>query len=259
MRGKTPSGLQAGSGGSVVVWRYGHSGKLEKLQTVDSFGSNPAMITISPDGKYAIVAHHGQANCAAQTRIADDGYEMVPVYLEPSVVLFARRSDGTLNPEPLDVFGIDNGEKEPYKNPSWRMSHMHSCVWAPSALGSFFVVCDKGTNHIYTMQIKNAKLELIDDLNMINTCDETDPCLQAKPDPRAKPRYVRFHPKKRYFFVNYEAANQVDVFSYSTAGKIKHINTAAVIDMDRRTANENMKGYRFEAQDLKISQDGKYL
>lgn len=254
-----PSGLSAGGGGSVVVWRYGVGGSLEKVQQIDSYGSNPAMVTISPDGRYAVVAHHGQSACASQTKLGDEGYEMVPVYSEPNIVLFSRRADGTLDPNPVDIYQVDAGREDPYKDPAWRMSHAHSCTWAPVELGDFFVVCDKGTNHIVTMAVEDGCLKVCDDLDMIGFCDPSDPCMQTQPDPWAKPRYVRFHPSKRLFFVNYEAANQVDAFSYTAKGEIKHIGGAAVVDMERRTANDNMKGYRFEAQDMKLSADGRYL
>lgn len=254
-----PSGLKSGGGGSVVVWRYGADGELEKVQSIDSFGSNPAMVTISPDGEYAVVAHHGQAACATQTKKSADGYEMVPVYSEPNIVLFKRQGDGTLDPSPIDIYNIDGDRTEPYKDPSWRMSHMHSCEWAPAELGNFFVVCDKGTNHIVSMTISDGTFKVLDDFDMISTCADDDPCMQSKPDPWAKPRYVRFHPTQRFFFVNYEAANQVGAFSYDDNGKISFINNDAVVDMDRRTANDNMKGYRFESQDLKISADGAFL
>lgn len=253
------SGLSSGGGGSVVVWRYGAEGALERVQQIDSFGSNPAMVTISPNGTYAVVAHHGQASCATQTKLGEDGFELVPVYSEPNIVLFARNADGTLNPDPLDIYQIDATRTEPYKDPSWRMSHMHSCVWAPAHLGDFFVVCDKGTNHVFTMTIHNNAFEVLDDIDTIDFCAEGDPCLATTPDPWAKPRYVRFHPEKRFFFVNYEAANHVDAFSYTADGKITHIGGDTVIDMERRCANDNMKGYRFEAQDLKVSADGSFL
>lgn len=256
---KKPTGLKAGGGGSVVVWKYGKGGTLEKVQSVDSFGSNPAMVTVSPDGKYAVVAHHGQSDCASQTKKGKEGYEMVPVYSEPSIVLFERKGDGTLDPNPVDIYNIDERKKEPYKDPKWRMSHMHSCTWAPKELGDFFVVCDKGTNHIMTMAIDDGELKVLDDFDMIGQCDPADPCMEGKPDPWAKPRYVRFHPTKRYFFVNYEAANRVDAYSYDKNGKIAFINGDMVIDMEKRTANDNMKGFRFESQDMKISADGAYL
>lgn len=253
------SGLKSGGGGSVVVWRYKTGGGLEKVQQIDSFGSNPSMVTISPDGKWAVVSHHGQASCASQTKLGSDGYEMVPVYSEPNIVLFKRLDDGTLDPAPVDIYQIDAGKTDPYKDASWRMSHAHSCVWAPSELGDFFVVCDKGTNHITSMGIEEGRLVVKSDLDMIDLCAADDPCMQTKPDPWAKPRYARFHPTERFLFINYEAANQVDAFSYDEGGKLTHVNTAPVIDMERRCANDNMKGYRFEAQDLKLSADGRYL
>lgn len=109
------------------------------------------------------------------------------------------------------------------------------------------------------MGIEDGSLVVLDDIDMIGRCDPSDPCIQTKPDPWAKPRYIRFHPSKRFFFVNYEAANLVDVFSYTESGEIAYVNGASVIDMERRTANNNMDGYRFEAQDLKISDDGAFL
>ena len=253
------SGLKGGGGGSVVVWRYGAGDSLEKVQQIDSFGSNPSMVTISPDGNYAVVSHHGQGSCASQTKLGSDGFEMVPVYSEPNIVLFRRLDDGTIDPAPLDIYQIDADKSDPYKDSSWRMSHAHSCVWAPPELGDFFVVCDKGTNHITSMAIEDGRLVVRSDLDMIDLCDPADPCTQTKPNPWAKPRYVRFHPTKPFLFVNYEAANQVDAFSYDEGGQLTHINSTLVVDMDRRCANDNMKGYRFEAQDCKVSADGHYF
>lgn len=243
------SGLKQGGGGTIVVWKYGSKGSLERIQEVDSYGSNPSMFTKRPDGKYGVVSCHGQAACATQTRASENGFELVPAYSEPNIVLFKMKADGTLSPDPLDIYQIDSGKGDTWKDPDWRMSHMHSCVWAPAKLGDFFIVNDKGTGHIYSMTVKDDAIKLLFDFDANQLGDADDP--GAK---KPKPRYVRFHPTKRWFFVNYEGANRFDAFSYDENGTIAAIGSDTVVEKDKRSSLPD--GCRFESQDMQINADG---
>lgn len=224
------AGIGSGGGGNVWVWQVDAvTGELTLKQKARSFGSNPSMFTLSPDKRYGVCSIHGAAPMSCQTEQDGDGsWRIVPGFADAPLVLFRMNDDGTLG-EVLDAYMAQGAV----------LSHMHSCTWAPS--GTFFVANDKGTGAISSVRITpDEKLELVGSPYQAGADD--------------KPRYVRFHPTKPWCYVNYEAANRLDAFSYDDEGRLTLINSDLVVPEDRRAAVE--KGWRFESQDMKISADG---
>lgn len=224
------AGIGSGGGGNVWVWQVDTStGNLVLKQKTKSYGSNPSMFTLSPDKRYGVCSIHGAAPMSCQTERDESGaWRIVPGYADAPLVLFRMNDDGTLG-EVLDV----------YKASGATLSHLHSCTWAPT--GTFFVVNDKGTGAISSVHITpDEKLEVVGIPYQAGADD--------------KPRYVRFHPTNPWCYVNYEAANRLDAFSYDDEGRLTLINSDLVVPEDQRASVE--KGWRFESQDMKISSDG---
>ena len=226
------AGIGSGGGGNIWVYRVGAKGDLKLLQKRKSFGSNPSMFTKSPDGNWGCCSIHGANPMCCQVAKENGVWTIVPRYAEGSVVLFEMNSDGTIG-EVVDIFKNEKATVPP---------HMHSCVWDPK--GRFIVVNDKGTGLIYTLKVDEQKKRFVE-------LDRYD----AGAD--SKPRYVRFHPTKKFFFVNYEAANRLDAFSYTSSGKMALVGSDLVVPQEQRDSVD--QDSRFESQDLRIDAKGRFL
>lgn len=226
------AGIGSGGGGNIWVYRVDSDGGLKLLQKKKSFGSNPSMFTKSPDGKWGCCSIHGANPMCCQVKKENGAWTIVPRYADGEVVLFEMNSDGTIG-EVVDIFKNETADVP---------AHMHSCVWDPK--GRFIIVNDKGTGLIYTLKVDESKKRLV-------KASEYD----AGSD--SKPRYVRFHPKKNFLFVNYEAANRLDAFSYDSKGKLTLVGSDLVVPQDQRDSVDEQS--RFESQDMCINDKGTFI
>ncbi|MGI6031859.1 MAG: beta-propeller fold lactonase family protein [Coriobacteriales bacterium] len=231
-------GMSAGKGGRIFVYEVNESdGSLTEKQQVPSYGSNPSMVSLDPTGQYLVCSIHTAKPCVCTTEKKDGKWTIVPQCPTASVVLFKRNDDGTLVDPPLDC--------KPYRGKN-HLSQLHTVTWEPN--GSFFIVADKGTGDIYSLNINPAGPELQ------QTTDSFS--LGAG----YSPRYVRFHPSKKWVYLNFESANEVIVFSYDDDGKLKKIGSDKVVPQSwMKDVPSESDGGKFEQQDMKMSDDGTYL
>ena len=152
-----------------------------------------------------------------------------------ALVLMRMNPDGTFG-DVADVV-IHRGSGMPGHGST---SHLHSVTYDSS--GELFVVCDMGTDQIFTYHLNRdaGKLQYLDAFHA---------------EHGAEPRYQVFDPTKPYLYTNNEGTPEVYSFRYDTAsGKLERISVC-------RTLPEDMKpeGKPFAPADLILSKDGKHL
>ena len=227
--------IQGGAGGFIWVYKVNEDGQLELVQKTPAFGSDPAMFTIAPSGRYGVCAIHGSAPVVCQVAQDEAGeWQIVPGHADASLVLFAMNEDGTIG-KVMDICK-PSGSKIP---------HLHTCEWAPS--GNFFLTVDKGGGDIYSFSIDEQAGKLVQLGEPYALGDTT------------RPRYVRFNPVQNACYVNYEAANKISAFSYNEQGELTFLGDELIVLQEEYDALPVGRGYRFEAQNMRVSADGKHL
>lgn len=225
--------LRAGNGGCIYVYQVDESsGALTELQASPAFGSNPSMVSMSPDGKFLLCSIHTAKASPCRAEKVDGKWEIRPAMPSPNCVCFPIGEDGTLgNPTDIMTFEWEPGE---------HVSQLHTVTWAPD--GSFFVIADKGTSYLYSMGLSpDGKLAY----------------LGTNKELGASARYVRFSPDGAYLYVNSESANEVAVFSVDADHKLKRIGEGEVVPKELRDAVPEKA--KFEQQDMKLNTKGTFL
>ena len=230
-------GVRAGGGGRVFAYRIDpETGMLTLLGTKPTWCPNPAYMTLSADGAFAVVANPGSK--AAATRIDRDAfgkYYMHVEYDDSCVELFEVLPDGTLG-ELLDV------QKHYGSGPEARQAspRPHSAVMSPD--GTLFAVCDKGndTVRLYAIDRETRCLKL--------------PAAPAVCAPATLPRYCVFHPTLPYFYHNNEKLMELHAYRYAPTGALTRV----------AEVNAMPEGYvpakgPHEQQGLSIHPDGRFL
>lgn len=225
--------LRAGNGGSIYVYKVDEkTGSLTQLQESPAFGSNPSMVSLSPDGSYLLCSIHTAKPSPCRAAKVDGRWEIRPAMPSANCVCFPVAEDGTLgNPTDIMTFEWEPGE---------HVSQLHTVTWSPD--GSFFVVADKGTSYLYSMSI-SAK----GDLALLSTNRELG----------ASARYVRFSPDGAYLYVNSESANEVAVFSVDGKYTLKRIGEGEVVPSELR--EKIPEKAKFEQQDMRLNEAGTFL
>ena len=225
--------LRAGNGGSIYVYSVDEStGALTELQASPAYGSNPSMVSFSPDGKFMLCSIHTAKPSPCHAVKIDGKWEIRPAMPSPNCVCFPIAEDGKLgNPTDIMTFEWQPGE---------HVSQLHTVTWAPD--GSFFVVADKGTSYLSSMELSpEGKLSLV----------------ATNKELGASARYVRFSPDGQYLYVNSESANEVAVFSVADDHKLMRIGEGEVVPAElRESIPEKAK---FEQQDMKLNSTGTFL
>ena len=223
--------LSAGAGGNIWVYSINpQDGSLQELQTSPSYGSNPSMVSFSPDKQFLLCSIHTAKPSPCHASKIDGKWEITPAIPSANCVVFPIKDDGTLD-SPCDIMTFDRKEGR-------HVSQLHTVTWAPS--GAFFVIADKGTGDLYSMG-----LDVSGKLAALSTASLGDgySC-----------RYVRFSPDSKYCYVNFESANEVVTFSADENGNLTKIGSGIPVPEDIR--NSMPKGCKFEQQDMKITNDG---
>lgn len=225
--------LNAGMGGSIYVYKIDEkTGALSEVQASPSYGSNPSMVSFSPDKKYLLCSIHTAKPSPCHAVKNDGAWEILPAMPSPNVVCFPIGDDGTLG-NPTDIMTFD-------WEPGRHVSQLHTVTWAPD--GGFFLVADKGTSWLYSMTLSDDGK-----LTLVSTNKELG----------ASARYVRFSPDGKYVYVNSESANEVAAYSVGSDFSLTRIGEGEVVPADIRNAIP--KKAKFEQQDMKLNEAGTFL
>jgi 6-phosphogluconolactonase (cycloisomerase 2 family) len=228
---------EIGGGGYVAALKFDpETGKLDLLGEKESLAAFPCYLCLDRTKRYLLAAHHSDGGHVTKiTRNPEGIFTTRTLFDDTALVLFRINIDGTLG-EICDV-SITSGEGIPG---SHALSRQHSVLADPS--GELFVVCDKGTDKIYTYHLDREKGRL---LPLAETITETG----------SAPRYGAFHPRLPIFYVNFERKPVLHGYHYHVdSGKLEQTSSVPLL---KDGEGDNID--RVESSDLTVHQNGRRL
>ncbi|MGI6071798.1 MAG: lactonase family protein [Lachnospiraceae bacterium] len=232
-----PEAELVGGGGSLYIFKINPSdGTLTKVQQIPSYGANPCYVSIDPQKKFLVIAHHAShAYTTHVKRGADGKYHIFVEHDDVTLCLFPMNGDGTVG-DPVDVV----------KHTGWLPSKkipnagMHTACFSPS--GEIVAVVDIAESriHMYKIDYEHGKLY---------------PCAAPYAEEHdLLPRYCLFHPSLPYFFVNHEMGS-LDIFTYryTEKGELEFVSSTSSVPADHQWK------YHDEQQDMRMHPNGKYI
>ncbi len=222
---KQASGLEPARGGMV----YSASmvdGIIRILSNTPSLATNPSYCATDREEKYLIVVHHtAPKDSATRIYMTENGdIRNEVIHDDAPIVLFNLDKDHRID----RAIDFRLHEKEGNKR-----SMLHAVYRIPES--DRFVIFDKGLDRIYSYEIDNGKLQLLDVLDM---------------ESGSNPRYGVFHPHLPILYGNNERADLVSVIRIDgKTGKLKDEYELKIFEDDERSM----------ASDIAITPDGKYL
>lgn len=239
-----------GGGGYVRAFRIDpDSGRLTLISEKRSLSPYPSYLSLDTTGKYLLVSHCADHLHVTKIRKLEDGsFTSDTVYDDTALVMFRVNDDGSLG----DISDISITHSCGAMGPNSKsiihpasgramniqfISSQHSVTRSPE--GTFFSVCDKGMDKIYTYKIDLENGTLI---QLYEYCEDVG----------CGPRYGAFHPTRPYFYVNYEYIPYIGGFTYDAeTGKLKKICHVKTVSDD----TQNGEG----SKDLLMHPSGKYI
>jgi 6-phosphogluconolactonase (cycloisomerase 2 family) len=226
-----------GGGGQIHAFDIEpQTGALHEINHLASFGALPSSLTTDATGRFLVATHHTDRTPVTKIKRGADGrYDVDLVYDDATTVLFPLAENGAIG-EPCDLF-THSGSGGPL--PRQTHPQLHSITRSPS--GRLFVVCDKGNDELVVFGI-----------------DPSTRALRRLSDPYkapagSSPRYVAFHAKKPWLFVNHETAAVVSAVRYDETGALTCINTVCALP---GTQPDNMQ---MKQSDILLHPSGKHL
>ena len=228
---------ELGGGGYIMALKVNReTGKVELINEKESLAPEPSYCCLDKSGKYLIVVHHVDSGHVTKIRKENGKYISETLFDDAAIVLFPVYEDGSLG-DPCDVHIIKGiGYDLPYAIP-----HLHSVV--PNPTGELYIICDKGTDRIYSFKIDTENGKLI---HVSTTGTEVG----------TSPRYLTFHPTLPILYVNYEKTTKVSAYKYSVDEGITELLDDTRLLMDEKSA-EGIE--RVEASDILITKDASRL
>ena len=182
-------------GGNIYSYKIRENGTgLEFMGKVSTQAPNPSYMGIDKSGRFAVCSNHSM-----------DGFDA-------PVLLYSVNEDGSIG-EMLDKICLEGSSIG--KNQD--MPHPHCTIFSPD--GSFFVVCDKGSDDVRIFAIDKEDGKLVE-------------CTRWKETPGYMPRYAVFHPVKPFFYHNNESNAIVNAYSYDTDKHFAPIGEYSAIPED---------------------------
>jgi 6-phosphogluconolactonase len=170
-------------GGVSAFRREPATGKVELLNQVPSFGANPAYVTVSRNGRFALVAsYYG-------------GTVSLPI-----------RDDGSLGPPASEVQGTGSGVNRERQE----SSHPHSVMLSPD--NRFAVIADLGLDKIFVYRFDQDTGSLT-----VNS-----PAFVRAP-PGSGPRHLAFSPSGRLAYVVNELNSTISTYSFDAQQGVLHL------------------------------------
>ena len=229
---------EIGGGGYVMALKIDpETGKVTVLNEKESLAPEPSYICLDKSKKYVLVVHHVDSGHVTKILQDENGkYIAKQLFDDAALVLFKLNEDGSLS-NACDVSITEGiGLCEPHA-----IAHQHSVVCDPT--GELYLVCDKGTDKIYSYHVDrvNDKLVFLGD-----TVVEIG----------SSPRYGAFHPTLPLFYANNEHKTVVYSFRYGVqSGLLKQLDTTQLL-LDEKEA-EGLK--KVEAGDIIVHPNGKFM
>ena len=224
--GKTLYAASEVEKGVVQAWRIDKNGELTELNQVASGGAGPVYLSLTPDGKYLLVAN----------------------YVSGSTAVLPVKEDGSLG-EAVDVHQDEGpaGAERPAAaaEGSFAISdhngpHAHMIAADPS--GKFVYSTDLGLDRIYQYRLDSASGKLA----------PNNPPFIAASSPGAGPRHFVFTPKgDGLWLINEEASTLTFYHLDKQSGLLREGKTVSALPKE-------YKGTSFAAG-LVLSNDGKQL
>ncbi len=246
---------EIGGGGYVMAYKiHPEDGSLELMNEKESLCPEPSYLALDETKKYLLACHCADPFHVTKIVKKEDGtFTNEVLFDDTGLVMFRVNEDGSLG----DVCDVcltkGTGGKDPRSQVNVDpvsghiqlvevISRLHSVVKSPS--GSFFAVCDKGMDRIYTFRINYEKecLECLDEW--------------ITEDVACFPRYGAFHPTLPVFYANNENHATLNCFHYVDAtGKLECFNTIDLLNYDPGMVDGKPVG----AQDIMVHPNGKTL
>lgn len=225
-----------GAGGGLMSFTINpEDGSLTHLNTQPSMGVNPSYLIIDHTGKLLLTSNHGGYGAATRVVFNKGIPEVEKVFDDGTVTLLPLNADGSIAPA-TDVAILERVGGVPGLQ-SQRSSHAHSISFDPS--NEHILVCDKGSDRIYSYRLNREKKTL-----------EDEKYLQVEPG--VAPRHSVFHPRAPFVFVSYEIVPRIASFHFdSDTGEIQHIETVSTVPSSYRE--------RTNPSDIKLHPNGKFL
>ncbi|EMH4147392.1 lactonase family protein [Providencia stuartii] len=212
--------------GTVHAWQVKDNGELQAINNVSSGGDGPVYLSITPDGRYLLVANY-HSGAVSVLPIRDDGG-----LLPASEVIQHEGPAGAAYPEAAveGSFAISD-----HNGP-----HAHMIATDPS--GEYVFTTDLGLDRIYQYRFDGKNGKLI----------ANDPPYIMASSKGAGPRHFVFSKLgDRVWLVNEEASTLTEYQFDKQKGTLKEKATVS-------TLPENYKGTNF-ISGIVESQDGKHL
>ncbi len=204
-----------GSGGGISAYAIQKDHTLHFLNASISYGSRPAFISESENGKYLLVANHGSHSSVTCHYVQNDKQEWILQrdFDDSSIAVFEKHDDGTIG-NLIDLMQF-KGHGYWCHGGGQSTSHLHSI----KVRGNLIFACNRGTDEIEVLRLneQTGKLTL----------------LQKNHTQIAyAPRYFTFHPKENILYVLFENYPALAIYKYKEDGTLIHLQTCKTMPED---------------------------
>jgi 6-phosphogluconolactonase len=188
------------SKGSVSAFCINTDGSLNHLNSRPTRGIHPCYISLSPDGRHALVANYSSGSLSIFPILPDGGLESMSDH-------------------------VQHTGKGPNRQRQ-ENAHAHSILFDPS--GKFVLAADLGKDEVlvYRMNANTEKLTAHDPAGIMFT-------------PGAGPRHIAFHPNGKMVYIACELDSSVTACTWdSGSGSLTVMQTLSTLPIDYKADNQ---------------------
>jgi 6-phosphogluconolactonase len=212
--------LYAVGEGQAAAFRIASDGGLSLLNRQPTGGDEPCYVSVTEDGRYALVVNYTGPEGAG------------------SITVLPLGDDGSLKPASQHIRPPGDGA---HVHPTRQDApHPHMIVPTPDA--AFVLVPDLGMDRVlvYTLDADAGRLE-----------PHATPYIPIQAG--SGPRHLAFHPTERIFYVLSELEPVLTIVSYDAAGRFDVVGSVSTMPVDETTP-DNMLG-----ADIHVTPSGRFL